>query len=189
MCEQSIEGHELLLESRQAWIEGRAARALKRGAKRYERGKDVHGTARESNGLVRPFRLATYVGCVLCASLSGLGGGIHSTTVDESKILCSKPDFCLAVPPPRTLPAAMRSYRIVDLPVALADRPFSHTNLSGHRRSPPCYYKAPNSTSAIHAAPRSGRSLGGGEDELTQANFSPCGHPVVGLVRIEAVAA
>jgi len=123
MCEQSIEGHELLLESRQAWIEGRAARALKRGAKRYERGKDVHGTARESNGLVRPFRLATYVGCVLCASLSGLGGGIHSTTVDESKILCSKPDFCLAVPPPRTSPAAMRSYRIVDLPVALAVAP------------------------------------------------------------------
>ena len=48
---------------------------------------------------------------------------------------------------------AMRSSRVVDLPDALAAASliatFSHTNLPGHRQSPPRHHKASNSISAI----------------------------------------
>ena len=105
------------------------------------------------------------------------------------------PEFLLCSPPPPKNLA--RSNEIISCcsfagcpRCRAANCPFSFTNLPGHRRALPCHHKALNSISATQAASRSGGTSGEErEDQSRRANFSPCGHPVAGLARIEVVAA
>jgi hypothetical protein len=84
----------------------------------------------------------------------------------------------------------MRSYRVVDLPVAAplivpSVIPTRHGigDLFPATTKPRTRFQR-SKQRLVREEPSEKR-----EDELTRANFSPCGRPVTGLARIEAVVA
>jgi hypothetical protein len=86
-------------------------------------------------------------------------------------------EFLPYSPYAKTSPTATRHHRVADLPAALAPAPPTVPSIAPTLpgRYLPCCHKAPNSISAIQAAPRSRGTLGEERRrvETRRANFSP----------------